>query len=119
MLTIRDPQLTAFVEERVRVLRGWLLSHLREHFRVRLAGVGDDALRSLIDRSVARARALGAAQSTTIGQFVHLCVLFGDELETLPWAAEILGDGRLAGDARIEVLVWRGREALEARSQVS
>lgn len=117
MLIIRDTQLAAFVEERVRQLRAWLLPHLREHFRARLAGTGDDALRSLIETSVARARALGGTQSTTIGQFVHLRLLFGDDLETLPWAAQTLNDPRLSGDRRLEVLSRRAREVLLLRAK--
>jgi hypothetical protein len=119
MLIVRDAQLAIFIEERVRHLPAWLLPHLREHFRARLAGSGDEALRSLIEMSVARARALGATRSTTIGKFVHLRVLFGDELETLPWAAQTLNNPRLTGDRRVDVLSRRAREVLGGRGPVS
>jgi hypothetical protein len=115
MLIIRDAQREAFVEDRVRQLRAWLLPHVRAHFAPQVAALDDDTLGALIERAVARARALGATRSETISRFVHLRVVFGEALETQPWAAETLADTTLAGDAKIDRLLRRARQALRAR----
>jgi len=114
MLTIRDAQMAVLAEDRVRRLREWLLPHLRRHFAGWLAAMGDDEVRALIDDSVARARALGAASSAAIGSFVHLRVVFGAALEALPWAADALADPDVTGERRIGLLARRAREALRA-----
>jgi hypothetical protein len=114
MLTIRDAQMAVLVEERVSHLRAWLLPHLRRHFGDQLVAMSDDDVRALIEHGVARARALGAASSETIGGFVHLRVVFGAALETLPWAAHVLADPDLVGERRLRLLGRRARAALRA-----
>jgi hypothetical protein len=119
MLTVRDAQMAALREDRLRQLRAWLLPHLRRHFGDRLASKSDDDVRALIADSVARARALGATTSTTIGSFVHLRVLFGETFEALPWASEVLADPELIGERRVGLLARRARQALRAQGSPS
>jgi len=114
MLTIRAAQVAVLAEDRVRRLHAWLLPHLRQHFAARLAGTSDEELRALVEEGVARARALGATRTATIGSFVHLRIVFGPGLEALPWAARALADRGFSGDRRIEHLSRRARAALRA-----
>ena len=116
VLIVRDAQRETLIEVRLDRLRAWLRPHLREHFAGRLAGKDDDELGALIDASVTRARAHGASRSQTICKFVHLWVIFGEGLETLPWAVQTLSDAAIPDhDTRIEVLSLRARDALSSK----
>lgn len=114
MLILRDAQRVAFADARVRELLGWLLGHVRKHFAVQVRGLDDRGLATLIERAVDRARELGATRSAAITQFVHLRVVFGEDLEARPWAMQAL-DGS-SGDAAIARLVHAARVALHRRN---
>ena len=109
MLVIRQAQVDALIDERLREFRSWMLRHLREHFAAQLQDKSDDDLRTLIDDGLCRARRFGLDRRTSLCSFIDLMVLFGPGFENkreYPWVARALDDTRLVNpDARMAMMM--------------
>lgn len=107
MLVIRAAQLAVLAKPAIDRLRARARAHLQAHFAGQCAALGPERLGDAVDHGLARASAHGFTTEPDLLKYLNLCFTFGRDFDADPacaWAAEILGDGRLDPDERMERL---------------
>lgn len=104
MLRIRREQMRAFEKYMRARFETEMLTHLRSLFPTRLADTPDDQLRQTIHDRIERAASYDIAIEDDVRRFLEAVVVLGPDLDTNPWAAEILRDETLDSAQKMDRL---------------
>jgi len=118
LLTLHDEQMAVFARREMERFEERVISHLREYFPDRMAGVSAQNARELVGYCVQRARHYGIESERDIVLFASVVVALGPRFEherRYRWAAEALSDEFIVTPAaRVEELHRRAVELLNA-----
>lgn len=92
-LTIRDAQLAMFRQARIAGFVDDMLAYLATEYPSHAARLGAAGMRAFVERSMAAATSLGIETQGSVGAYIELRLVYGDNLERAPdreWARNIL-----------------------------
>jgi hypothetical protein len=116
MLIIRDAQLTALAEARRKnfVLR--VMALIEKHWTEQAGGMGEAALRDLVERGIAKANSYNIDDESDVARFINVQMALGQDFDSgskYPWAAIILLEEAFTGSRKTERICDFARETLE------
>jgi hypothetical protein len=102
-------------KEQIEVLRQPLLQEFEDKTYVRLlaykpgecASLGEAAVRLSIRQGMQKAMACGISREVDIARYINIMYTLGHDFDAdprYPWAAEILNDGTLKGESKVQQL---------------
>jgi len=107
MLCIRDEQMEVLRDVAEQRFRQWLLVHVRKHWPVPVARIGDEQLGGFIDAAIARALEFGIEDSASVTRYVNLVMQLGPGFpddSRIPWAGDLLRSAGLGEEQKVRAV---------------
>lgn len=115
-LRISQSQLEVFEETALRDFEARVVQHVRQHFPKSFEVLGETRVLGIARGAVERAREHGLTTERSVVTYLNLMLMLGSGFDTdpqLPWAAEILGDGRIDEAGKSDALYDKALDYFE------
>jgi hypothetical protein len=119
MLTIRQEQFAVLSQLEVEKFADWVFTHLQRFFPAQCRAAGDVRISEMIEYGIERAAAYNLTSKRDVCKYIDLMVVFGRDFDTdsrLPWAGELLRQGRNPG-VKTRLLLEAGKKHLRYARQ--
>jgi hypothetical protein len=113
MVVIRQQQIRVLEEYMVSRFEDSMLHLLKEHFERSCSKLGNSKVRELLRKGIEKAEGYGIGKRSDVARYIALMFILSHDFDTNPrfqWAAAILGDGKLAGTDKMDILFDQARE---------
>jgi hypothetical protein len=105
MFKLRSDQIETLENDARRRFLDRLMAHLREHHAEIVEPFPEDVLREMAESAVRRAKSHGLTGEASVTAFVGLMFEIAPNFDQHPAVREVLEDGELAPDDRVEELL--------------
>jgi hypothetical protein len=104
MLKIRKEQMDILGEYMLKKFEDYMVAHLRQRFTEQLQDTTDEALRTIVQKGISKAKCYDIRIEYDVERYIDLMFILGDGFDTAEktlWAGELLRNTKLTHRERI------------------